>query len=131
MTYPCQNPEFFTRELMPTGIRSVHIQVNCRELSDRNLLGSENSVASVAQTRNDVTVLVQMLVQGSDVDIYVRMCLLQLLYAFRSCDNAQETHILYAAILQHLDRRDGRTAVASIGSTTNTSLSLQSFGILQ
>ena len=57
------------------------------------LFGAKNSVAGIAQTRNDICVFVQAAVSRGNVDVYIRMRFLQNFDAFRCGDQAQEARI--------------------------------------
>ena len=65
------------------------------------LLGAEDPVSSVSQARNDVCVLIQVVIYGRYIYIYVRMLLLYLRDSLRSCYKAHEADIGTSAFLQH------------------------------
>lgn len=46
--------------------------------------------------------LIQMIIECTDIDIYIRMCFLQTFYTFRSCNDTHKTHMFYTFIFQHL-----------------------------
>ena len=58
------------------------------------LLGAEDTVAGVTQTRNDIAVVVQLLVNAGNEDLNVRMCLLNSGNAFRSSDEVHQLNVL-------------------------------------
>ena len=59
-----------------------------------NLLGAVDTVAGIAQTGNDVAVLVQVVVLCTEVDVHIGVCLVQGLDAFRSSDQTDELDAL-------------------------------------
>ena len=63
------------------------------------LLCTKHPVASVAQTRNNITMLIQMVIQSPDIYIYIRMILLHFLHTFRCCNNAHQTDIFNSFVL--------------------------------
>ena len=69
------------------------------------LLGTKDSVARIAQTGNDVAVIVELLIDRADVDIDVGMILLNLGNALGRADQAHEADVFAAAVLQELDAR--------------------------
>ena len=71
------------------------------------LFRAEDPVAGVAQTGNDVLVLVQTLVNRCDVDIHVRMGLLNGLNALGAADQAHQGDGLAAALLDEVDGMSG------------------------
>ncbi len=72
------------------------------------LLGAVDTVAGVAQTGDDVAVLVQAGVLCADVDIHIRVCIVQSLDAFRCSDQADELDALCAVLLDLSDGVNGR-----------------------
>ena len=48
----------------------------CRDLEKTDLLGAEDPVAGVAQTGDDVALLIQVIVQSTGIDIHVGVLLL-------------------------------------------------------
>ena len=54
--------------------------------------------------------IVQFLIQRTDIEIYIRMLFFHTLNTFRCCDNAYKTDMLYAFIFQHLNRCHTGTA---------------------
>ena len=46
--------------------------------------------------------LIQMVIECTDIDIYIRMRFLQTFYTFRSCNDTHKTHMFYTFIFQHL-----------------------------
>ena len=53
--------------------------------------------------------LIQMIIQRTDINIYVRMCFLHFLHSFRSCDDNHKVDIFYTFVFQHLDCCCGRS----------------------
>lgn len=96
-----------------------------------DLLCAEDAVACVAEAGNDVAVFIEMIVESGNIDIDIGVILLHALNAFGSTDDAHELDMLHAVVLEELDRCGSRSAVASMGSTTITSLSSISGGILK
>ena len=45
---------------------------------------------------------IQMIVQCTDIYIYIRMCFLQMFYTFRCCNDTHKAQMLYTFIFQHL-----------------------------
>ena len=76
----------------------------------QKLFGAEDTVSAVTQTRNDVLVVVELFIQSSTVNLYVRMCFGQCVQTFWSCDDAHEFDVGSTAFLEHLDGSDSRTA---------------------
>ena len=74
------------------------------------LFCSEYSVAGVAETGNDVRVLVEPFIAGGDIDIDVGMILLDTCDAFGTADDAHELDMLHAVFLEEGDRRRGGAA---------------------
>ena len=46
--------------------------------------------------------IIQLLIQCSDIDIHIRMCFLQMFYTFRCCNDTHKAQMLYTFIFQHL-----------------------------
>ena len=67
------------------------------------LFGAEEAVARVAQTRNDIAVLVQVVVHARDVDVHVRMVFLHPLDAFRRCNQVNQTDVTASALFDEAD----------------------------
>ena len=59
--------------------------------------------------------IIQLLIQCSDIDIHIRMCFLHSFYTFGCSDDAQQTDALAALVLSQLDGGDGRTAGSQHG----------------
>lgn len=59
-------------------------------------LGAVDTVACVTQAGHDVTVLVQVVILGTQIDIDIGVCLVQGLNAFRSSNQADELDPLCA-----------------------------------
>ena len=89
-------------------------------------LRAEDSVARVAKTGDDIAVVVEVIVQRGDKDVDIGVILLHALDAFGSADNAHELNVLHAVFLE-----EAEPPVASMGSTTMTSRSSISGGILK
>ena len=95
------------------------------------LFGAEEAIARVAQTRNDVAMLVQVVVHTRDVDVHVRMVFLHPLDAFRRCNQVDQTDVTASALF---DEADGRGRAAAGGKhrvRTISSRSCASAGSLQ
>ena len=52
-------------------------------VSLRGLLGAEDAVAGVAQTGDDVAVLVQVVVLGAQIDVHIGVALIDEFHALR------------------------------------------------
>ena len=74
---------------------------------DFRLFRTEKSVSGVAEARNDVRVIVQMIVKSGKEDIYVGMSFLYGFNAFGSADKAHELDMLYAFCFEHIYRVGG------------------------
>src|SRR5690606_7524377 len=74
------------------------------------LLGAKDAVTRVAQTGQDVAVLVELAVDGRGVDGHVRVCLLHRGQAFGAGQQADELDRLGVALLEPVDGGDGRGA---------------------
>ena len=74
------------------------------------LLGAEDAVAAVAQTGDDVGMLVQLLVAGSNLQIHIVMCFGVPLDALGAADDVHHDDVLAAVLLQEVDSRNGRAA---------------------
>ena len=75
-----------------------------------NLLGAVDTVAGIAQTGNDVAVLVQVVVLCTEVDVHIGVCLVQGLDAFRSSDQTDELDALCTVLLDLGDGVNGAAA---------------------
>ena len=84
------------------------------------LLRAEDTVTGIAQTGDDVAVIVQLLVQCADIDVHIGVGLMQSLQTLRGSNQTDKLDVLGTA-----------PPVASIGSRTKTSRSLMSLGSLQ
>ena len=71
---------------------------------------AEDAVAGIAQAGDDVAVLVEMVVDGCDVDGDVGMRCIDGVYAFRRSDKAQEDDALRTLLFQEVERCDGTAA---------------------
>ncbi len=76
------------------GTVGVKLYCRYRKFSGYCLLGAEDTVAGVAQTRNDVAVIVQLLVDCADEDLNVRMSLLNRGNTFRCTDEVHQLDVL-------------------------------------
>ena len=74
------------------------------------LLGAEDPVAGVTQARDDVGMVVQLLVAGSDVDIHVGMGLLDSGDALRTADDIHHDDVSAAMLLQEINGCHGAAA---------------------
>ena len=63
------------------------------------LFCTENSVACVAETRNDVVVVIKLFINGAAVNINVRTSLVYILDTLRGCDDAHKLDVLDACLL--------------------------------
>ena len=70
------------------------------------LFGSEDTVACIAKTRADVSIVVQLAIQMTYVDMNVGMCIVELLQAFRSSDDAHKFDVDAAVLFDLGDRID-------------------------
>ena len=59
---------------------------NSADILKRNLLGAEDPVAGIAQTGDDVSVVVQLFIQRCQVDFHVGMGFLDSLHALGAAD---------------------------------------------
>ena len=82
------------------------------------LLGAENPVAGVAQAGDDVGVLVQPLIQGSQVDFHIRVGLLHCLHALGAADDVHHHNVPAAVALQEVNGRHGAAAGGQQGGET-------------
>ena len=78
------------------------------------LLGSEDTVAGIAETWEDVVMIIELTIEGSCVDRHIRMSLVDDFNAFRCGYEAHELNVLYAFLLM---AATALPPVASIGST--------------
>ena len=74
------------------------------------LLRSEDAVTGVAEARNDVGVLVEVVVHRGQVNVYVGMLGLDTGNAFRRTDQAHQPDVLASSFLEH---RQGVTGAAA------------------
>lgn len=65
------------------------------------LLGSEDPISGISQSRYDVSMLVQMVILGADEDVHVRMFPLQSFDPVRCRNDAHEADIDTASLLEH------------------------------
>ena len=79
------------------------------------LLGTEDTVAGIAQTGDNVSMLIQLLVDGSDVQIHIGMCLGNSLNAFGTADDVHHDDALAAVLFQEIDSSDCRAAGSQHG----------------
>ena len=90
---------FIPADIIRTFSAHVPITPTCVRRIKQILFRAENTVSRISESRYNVAVLVQMIVERADVDIHIRMCLLHLFHTFRCCDNAHQADIFYAFIL--------------------------------
>ena len=90
---------FIPADIICTFSAHVPITPTCARRIKQILFRAENTVSRISESRYNVAVLVQMIVERADVDIHIRMCLLHLFHTFRCCDNAHQADIFYAFIL--------------------------------
>ena len=57
------------------------------------------TVARIAETRNDIAVVIQLLIQRSDIHIHIGMCLLHRLNSFRCGNDAHKMNLLTSLVL--------------------------------
>ena len=74
------------------------------------LSGSENAVPGIAKTGNNIALRIEVIINGSGVDIHIGMRRLHLGDAFRSADKVEAAYLAATVALQQLDGRDKRTA---------------------
>lgn len=74
------------------------------------LLGSEDTVAGIAETWEDVVMIIELTIEGSCVDRHIRMSLVDDFNAFRCGYEAHELNVLYAFFLHHVDGCDSASA---------------------
>ena len=67
------------------------------------LLGTEDTVAGIAEARYDVRVFIESFVLGSDIDIYIRVSLSESFDSLWSSDEAHEGDLLGAFLLYEVD----------------------------
>ena len=94
--------------------------------SRQGLLGAEDTVAGIAQAGNDVLVLVQMVIQGSAVDLHIGVSVLQSPQTLGSGNDAHELDVLDTPGLDLGDGIDGRTTGCQHGMTSRLAMSLGS-----
>ena len=99
-------------------------------INRRELLGAEDAVARVAQTGDDVAVLVEMIVERCDIDVHIRsFCITA------TPSGAPMMHMslmcLQPTSFMNCTAADALPPVASMGSTMMTSRSEMSGGILK
>lgn len=95
------------------------------------LLGAIHAVTRIAEAGHDITLLVEMAVDGRREHRHVRMGFGEMLDAFGGCEQADEAYIARAAFLQLVDSDVDELPVASIGSTTMVRRSDRSAGALK
>ena len=66
--------------------------------------GSENTVAGVAEARQNISVVVQALIERSRIDIHVGMIGLHTPYSFGGSHEAHQADVRTTFLFQHLDR---------------------------
>ena len=92
---------------------------------------AEDAVAGIAQTRHDVGVFVEALVDGAGEDLYVRIGILDRLDALGRSDDAEQADVTHTLFAQVLERAVAEPPVASMGSTSRQMRSSTSWGSLQ
>ena len=85
---------------------------SCRAVEMKRfvLFCSEDAVSGISETGDDVTVIVELFVDGRDVDVYVGMILLHACNAFRRTDQVQQFDVPAAVLLDESDGRAGTSA---------------------
>ena len=63
--------------------------------------GSKDSVAGIAETGNDVIVIIELLINRTDEDINIGMSFLENFDSLGSCDDAKEVNVLASSELEH------------------------------
>ena len=94
------------------------------------LFGAEEAVACVAETGENVAMLVQATVKGGNVDVYVRMGFRNLGNALGRTDDRHELNVLAALILQELNSVACASARCKHGVNDENQLVLNSLGKL-
>ena len=94
------------------------------------LLGAEETVARVAQTGNDIAVLIELFIAGGHIDVHVGMILLHPGDALGRGDQVDQTDVMASALLEERDGGGG-AAAGSLGSSTRSSRFWLSSGSLQ
>ena len=79
------------------------------------LFCAENPVAGISQAGNDVTVVIQAVIQRGAVDIHVGMRFLKCVQAFRGGNGAHKFDVFWASLFNHRDGVDGGTAGSAHG----------------
>lgn len=74
------------------------------------LLGAEDPIAGVAQTGDDIAVVVELLIQSGAVDIHVGVIMMHPLNALGSGDNVHQLDVLDLIVLDELDGGRGGAA---------------------
>ena len=89
------------------------------------LLGSEDPISGISQSRHNITVLIQMVILGADEDVHVRM------FPSGAAMMHMKRILTQPLCLSMVMAAEADPPVASIGSRTKISLWAQSAGILQ
>jgi len=76
----------------------------------RTLPSTEQTIASVAKTRQNVAVLVQLAIESGAVHDYIRMCLSETVYALRRGHEAEKANARCAGAFEGGHRRSGAPA---------------------
>ena len=79
------------------------------------LLRAEQPVSGVAQTGYNVSVFIQVIIQRSDIDIHIRMILLNPRNAFRSRNQIYETDMRTSALYDKINCSAGASAGSQHG----------------
>src|SRR5450759_4267488 len=76
----------------------------------RALPRTEQTIASVAKTRQNIAVLIQLAIESSAVHNYIRMCLSETAYALRRGHEAEKANTRCAGVLEGRHGRSGAPA---------------------
>jgi hypothetical protein len=90
-----------------------------------------HAVACVAEAGHDVSVIVEVRVDGRREDAYLRVSTRRLGDAFRRRQEADEADITSTVLFEPGNGGHGRMPVASLGSTATAKRSAMSSGSLQ
>src|SRR3984957_3329424 len=73
-------------------------------------LRAERTVAGIAETRHDIGVLIELIVDRGGPDFHIGMGAADLIDTLARADQAHEANLFRAAFFQALDRRHGGVA---------------------
>lgn len=115
---------------------SQPIQMQTRRLTIRKppnfagfiLLRSENPVSGISETWNNIALIIELFVQTSKINIYIRMMLLNVVNSFLNSNQAYELNVLSSLLFTISMAATALPPVASIGSTTIQIASLTFLG---